>query len=383
MGFSRIKMVLVKSLAILFMIFCSVSYAEPENEFQRKQKVLSLFSVVTFPNDECTGSSSSSSQSVLGTCFSSTECNNKGGKADGNCASGFGVCCYFLVNTCGATVSNNCSYIQNPNYPSSESSDCSFSITPLNADICQIRLDFDNFDITETTPIVGTCVDSFDVTSGSSRDYYTLCGTLSGEHMYVETGRTTTDHVAKFTIGTTSTVATWRIKVNQIECSSTSKAPTDCFQYLTGISGGIKSLNYPTTALTDLLYTICVRRDYGYCGIEWSESAITSPDPFDLNAGTEANALVGGSTASASDVYLSIPGSANSLYGGLTFSEDATTIADNIDESSSGVRAYGMPFTLGVNTYDVANAEVMGFNLVWNQLPCGGDGHMRISNVAG
>ena len=49
--FSRIKMVLVKSLAILFMIFCSVSYAEPENEFQRKQKVLSLFSVVTFPNE--------------------------------------------------------------------------------------------------------------------------------------------------------------------------------------------------------------------------------------------------------------------------------------------------------------------------------------------
>ena len=86
------------------------------------------------------------------------------------------------VNTCGATVSNNCSYIQNPNYPSSESSDCSFSITPLNADICQIRLDFDNFDITETTPIVGTCVDSFDVTSGSSRTYYTLCGTLSGQH---------------------------------------------------------------------------------------------------------------------------------------------------------------------------------------------------------
>ena len=77
---------------------------------------------------------------------------------------------------------------------------------------------------------------------------------------------------------------------------------------MTGTSGNIKSLNFPTTSLTDLLYTICVRREYGYCGIEWSESAITSPDPFDLNAGTEANALVGGSTASASDVYLSIPG---------------------------------------------------------------------------
>ena len=44
-------MVLLKSLAIHFLIvFCSVSYAEPENEFERKHKLLSLFSVVTFPN---------------------------------------------------------------------------------------------------------------------------------------------------------------------------------------------------------------------------------------------------------------------------------------------------------------------------------------------
>merc|ERR550532_2745795 len=243
-------MVFGKSLAILFVIFCSVSYAEPENDFQRKQKLLSLFSVVTFPNDQCTGASASSSQTVLGTCFSSTECTNKAGKADGNCASGFGVCCVFTITTCGATVSNNCSYIQNPNYPSSESSgDCSFNISPLNADICQLRLDFDNFDITETAPITGACTDTFDVTSGSSRDYFALCGTLTGQHMYVETGRATTDQVAKFTIGTASTVATWRIKVNQIECSSPAKAPTDCFQYLTGISGSISSLNYPTTAL--------------------------------------------------------------------------------------------------------------------------------------
>jgi len=380
---SRITMVFGKSLAILFVIFCSVSYAEPENDFQRKQKLLSLFSVVTFPNDQCTGASASSSQTVLGTCFSSTECTNKAGKADGNCASGFGVCCVFTITTCGATVSNNCSYIQNPNYPSSESSgDCSFNISPLNADVCQLRLDFDNFDITETAPITGACTDTFDVTSGSSRDYFALCGTLTGQHMYVETGRATTDQVAKFTIGTASTVATWRIKVNQIECSSTAKAPTDCFQYLTGISGSISSLNYPTTALV-LTYTICVRREYGYCGIEWSESAITSPDPFDLNTGAVADALVGGVDASASAVYLSIPGSANSLYGGLAFSDDNSAIAANIDETSSSVQAYGMPFTLGVNSYGVADAAVMGFNLVYNQIPCGGSTHMRITNVAG
>ena len=86
------------------------------------------------------------------------------------------------------------------------------------------------------------------------------------------------------------------------------RAPSDCLQYLTGISGGIASLNYPTTALTDITYTICVRREYGYCGIEWSESAITTPDPFDLNIDGSSDALVGGATATASDVYITIPG---------------------------------------------------------------------------
>ena len=84
-------------------------------------------------------------------------------------------------------------------------------------------MDFDNFDITETSPADGTCVDTFDVTSGSSRDYYALCGTLTGQHIYVETGRKTSTQTLAFTIATTSTVATWRIKVNQIECYSTSK----------------------------------------------------------------------------------------------------------------------------------------------------------------
>ena len=79
-------------------------------------------------------------------------------------------------------------------------------------------------------------------------------------------------------------------------------------QYLTGISGGISSLNYPTTALTDIAYTICVRREYGFCGIEWAESAISSPDAFDLDAGAAADALVAGAVATASDVYITIPG---------------------------------------------------------------------------
>ena len=92
--------------------------------------------------------------------------------------------CYFCfrVSTCGSTVSENCTYVQNPSYPSSYTTagSCEYTVTPLSADICQLRLDFDNLDITETT--AGACTDSFAVTSGSSRVYPTLCGTLTGKH---------------------------------------------------------------------------------------------------------------------------------------------------------------------------------------------------------
>ena len=59
-------------------------------------ETFSLFSIVQFPNQQCTGASSTS---TYGTCYTSSECTTKGGSADGNCAAGFGVCCksfYFI-----------------------------------------------------------------------------------------------------------------------------------------------------------------------------------------------------------------------------------------------------------------------------------------------
>ena len=71
------------------------------------------------------------------------------------------------------------------------------------------------------------------------------------------------------------------------------RAPTDCYQYLTGVSGSLTSLNYPTAVLEITRYTACVRREAGYCGIQWSQTQQTSgdssiagitPDPFSLDA---------------------------------------------------------------------------------------------------
>ena len=120
--------------------------------------------------------------------------------------------------------------------------------------------------------------------------------------------------------------------------------------------------------LTDTLYTICVRQEAGYCGIEWNEAATTSPDPFDLSTGTNGLAL--GATATASEAYLGIPGSVNQNYGGAHLTEDSeSAITAQQDTTSGAVQANGQPFQIVVNTYGAA-AGVLGFNLVYNQVPC-------------
>ena len=85
--------------------------------------------------------------------------------------------------------------------------------------------------------------------------------------VYFETERKTTAQTLTFKMGAASTVATWRIKVNQIECFSNTKAPSDCLQYYTGPAGTVASLNWPTHALAATMYTICIRRENGYCGM--------------------------------------------------------------------------------------------------------------------
>ena len=53
----------------------------------------SLFSVVTFPNMEC-GTTLSVEPKSSGLCLTAEECTEAGGVPEGNCASGFGICCF-------------------------------------------------------------------------------------------------------------------------------------------------------------------------------------------------------------------------------------------------------------------------------------------------
>merc|ERR1719415_129498 len=91
-----------------------------DSSLSRKEKHFSLFSVVTFKNDECTSESTLTGGARQGTCYSTSECSDKKGMASGNCASGFGVCCVFLntAQASTATIKENRTHLRNAEYPS-------------------------------------------------------------------------------------------------------------------------------------------------------------------------------------------------------------------------------------------------------------------------
>ncbi len=193
----------------------------------------------------------------------------------------------------------------------------------------------DSFSLAYTST-TGACVDTFAVTVGSSRDYPNLCGTLTGDHMYLETGRATTAQTLAFTIAATTGSATYKIKVSQIECYNTNRAPDDCFQYFTGRSGRVKSLNRSNSRmLQNMRYTACIRRESGTCGIHWAPTTTTEYSPSDsYDIGNSASAVVGSSAAALTAVII-IPGTLGTTYSGQTFADTAAVTSDSSTTGNS------------------------------------------------
>merc|ERR1719203_826502 len=109
----------------------------------RGEKALSVFNVVTFPNSAC-----GASNGYNGTCYTSSECEAKGGTASGTCASSFGVCCVFSIS-CGSSSSANNSYAVISSYSTSSDSDpCTYTFCKTNSDVCKLRIDFDTMVLT-------------------------------------------------------------------------------------------------------------------------------------------------------------------------------------------------------------------------------------------
>jgi hypothetical protein len=349
---------------------------------ERDSKQLSLFSIVSFKQEEC---NSVSTTGLKGTCMTLTECNNMG-TSDGNCAAGFGVCCVVSVSTCGDTITQNCSYIDNPSYPTAYTTtgDCSYTVTRCQDDICQIRLDF--FSTTLQQPnsadaTAGVCTNTIlDITGGTTSNSFTnnppnLCGTLTGQHVYIDSGRAETAATLKFTLATAAS-NTWRIKVTQIECWNPSRAPEDCLQYYYGNTRHtITSFNWDGTDAcstgcmsTDQEYSVCIRPEKGMCTTAFSQTAVADTlESFGLH--NDATAVAEQTEAACTLAYVIIHSTdANS---GDRFC--GTDLTQAVDGTLGGV-VYANPST-GFNFMVVAD-EVLtnsqaGFSIDATAVACG------------
>jgi len=268
------------------------SVMESKSKSSRTEKdarQFSLFSIVTFKNDQCT-----TAGGLKGVCLTSSECQSQG-SVSGNCAASFGVCCYLKVDTCGGTVSRNCTYIESPSFPSdySTTGSCSYTVSRCQDDICQIRLDFTS--VTLQQPVSGTssttadCSDTkLDITGGTSSSSIfsnppTLCGTLTGQHVYIDSGRASTAATLAFTLATSESNS-WRVKVTQIECWNPTRAPPGCLQYFYGERRyNVQSFNWDGTStcstgclFDEQSYSICYRPEKGTCGIQYSAQQVSS-----------------------------------------------------------------------------------------------------------
>ncbi len=82
----------------------------------------------------------------------------------------------FVYSASSSTISENCSYIQNPGFPSvySATSTATYTINKCSSDVCDVRLDFETFNIvgpaSTEEPTGGVCTDSFVLSSVRFRD---------------------------------------------------------------------------------------------------------------------------------------------------------------------------------------------------------------------
>jgi len=267
----------------LLMIVQSLEPLEDKTKdgVNRVNKQLSVFSVVKFPNTVCLSTTSGRN----GTCYTTSECTAKGGRSSGSCAASFGVCCVF-EKSCGAgSYSENSTYFTSTDI--SVGSACVLTICKSRSDVCQLRLDFETFGlnnpvtVTTTTNLadatagasnsLGLCAtDTFSVSAPGAKAPPVICGTNTGQHLYVPASDSCNLLSANIGTGSSATTSSFTIKITQIECSSKTKAPDGCSQYFTGTTGTISTFNYNAgtgVLLNDQHYSTCIRAERTICTI--------------------------------------------------------------------------------------------------------------------
>ncbi|XP_037084949.1 uncharacterized protein LOC119105590 [Pollicipes pollicipes] len=357
------------------------STAEPDRTGGRNGKFLNIFTIVRFANEECRGSNG-----LNGTCVSPAECRQRGGQDSGTCAGSYGVCCT-MTGGCGNFTRYNNSYFESQS--SGASPNCQYTVyRDPGAPICQLRLDFETFKLAQPDSVTGQCTtDAFSV-SGNVNAVPVICGENAGQHMYIDvdpnSDRTVLQISTSQSAQGTAVTRNWKIRVQQIECNSTTRAPSACLQYFTGVTGTLKSFNFDGSEtgphLASQNYAVCIRDEALYCSIEYAASTVTNA--FRLDQATTSQK---GSQCTFD--FLTIDGISQD---GLLQSSGQQTGTQNqaFDRHCGGVWAgtnsaqasaptpaitYMKPYIVRVrfdNTESTGESDNRGFSLNFIQKPC-------------
>merc|ERR1712203_863338 len=318
-----------RTLALLAIVGTTV-YALPNEP--KDGKAIGIFNVVRFPNDVC-----NTKTAMNGTCYTAEECSDRDGVATGTCADGFGVCCVISL-ACGATTSENCTYLTLAATASVAGNACTYTICPASSTISRIRLDLTMFNIaapfglltdgtvaaadsSTTTGAVGQCtMDTFQVT-GSGGASPVICGTNDGQHMIVDTDGAACV-TAAFSFGLDTATRNYRIHAIQYDRLNEMGGPAGCLQFFTGATGTVNTFNWKTvttsTHLANQDYDVCIRRMADRCTICWSPiikgqtAATTARGTFGLSNGATAAAITPMASLGTQCVADSIAASADS-----------------------------------------------------------------------
>ncbi|EFX82500.1 hypothetical protein DAPPUDRAFT_316213 [Daphnia pulex] len=275
-----------------------------------------------------------------GICSTSAVCTAGGGRVSGSCSAAL-ACCIRVINSCDDgfgrqinTVTLNNTYWQSPVRTIAPSSSCSMTVQldstlPEQAkqQICQIRLDFVLFTISQPDAETACSGDFFEV-AGATNIVPTICGFNNGQHMYLHVPPSPTDVQLSFNFGPSDgETRQWNILIAMIPCSSKVLAPPDCLQYFSTRTGSVKTFNWRdvdspnTRQLANQDYSICFRSGSAQRQMCVTPCAVvTAQKPFSISTPIAIPAPEDGAhTADVSQLgslncnndYLVIPGAFN------------------------------------------------------------------------
>merc|ERR1712029_115258 len=354
MGSNRVAAVVARPKKMFFLFLTPLIFS---SSIEARHPKTGIFSVVKFANEAC----ASSTAAQNGTCLTTDECSSVGGTASGTCAEGFGVCCV-LALSCGGTSSTNNTYLTQSSTSTSQT--CSYTVCPSGSDVCALRIDFEEFEMTAASTTASTATqltkgncdrDTLTISNPAGANPPLLCGTLTGQHLYVDASSACHKVDAIISSTDTSTSRKWNIKVTQIECTNTLLPPAGCLQYYTRTTGFLYNFGWraattlngapSTTHMNNHDYTMCIRREEGYCSMQYSATMGA------LGTGANPPAATFGDVACLTD-YVTIPG-LQVVINAATINTAATDLVTVI-----GDRVSGDDWTDGPNPATNANTYV-------------------------